>query len=625
MRLNVLLLALVASCQAFSLTTGARVAPALRRATVPCAMAAEDDERDDKVAVAQEKRLRAERLALEAERAALEAERMSLEAKAMALDSAKEQPAAAEAAAEAASPGAAADVAEATAAPPATTTGPSEAAESSSGSGWPLSGIFNLSASNASEVPTADEILKGLPPPPPLTYGSIAEMVDNFGARDDPAALQLSDAQVALARERVFDLESYYVMKVDQTFLGTIFRGNLRSNSTAAFAKVQARAAELPELSGVSFLLLDDPISPTLEDLQRDGGADERRPVFLAIPTAATVTKQGALEVVTSLAAVFATIVTTLGFALSTYLLADGGRLLEQLEQGDTAPLDAAAPIAFGIGALFAVHEIAHLLAARKHDLKVGVPVPLPSLQLGLFGCITRLCRFAPNRQALFDFAFAGPVAGGLLSFLVYCVGIVLSINLTLPPAVAENLAAAAAAVSGTPEAADAAFKAAAAIPPPDLAQLTPVVPSSLLESSLLLGAIATALLPDVTSSPAVALHPLAVVGFVGTLVNALQLLPIGKLDGGRVALAVLGQGTSGILSGTCLLLVGLSTIFGGDNPILVRARPAPPRAVPPLSSPPVAAPRFAPAANRRRHLSDRGPCARPAAPRLRRSSSSAS
>ena len=40
--------------------------------------------------------------------------------------------------------------------------------------------------------------------------------------------------------------------------------------------------------------------------------------------------------------------------------------------------------------------------------MRIGVPIPLPSLQLGLFGCITRLLTFAPNRQALLDFALAG-------------------------------------------------------------------------------------------------------------------------------------------------------------------------------------------------------------------------
>jgi membrane-associated protease RseP (regulator of RpoE activity) len=52
-------------------------------------------------------------------------------------------------------------------------------------------------------------------------------------------------------------------------------------------------------------------------------------------------------------------------------------------------------------------------------------------------------------------------------------------------------------------------------------------------------------------SSPVISLHPLAVIGFVTFLVNALQLLPIGRLDGGRVATAVLGGGQASPV--TCL------------------------------------------------------------------------
>ena len=81
---------------------------------------------------------------------------------------------------------------------------------------------------------------------------------------------------------------------------------------------------------------------------------------------------------------------------------------------------------------------------------------------------------------------------------------------------------------------------------------------------------IAQLILPNLASSPVISLHPLAVIGFVTFLVNALQLLPIGRLDGGRVATAVLGGGQAGFVSGLTLTLLGFSTLFGGDNPILL-------------------------------------------------------
>ena len=368
-------LLLPCACAAFSVTSSlCGRQPVLRLArTAPLVATADGDE--DKAAQAQEKRLRAERLALEAERAALEAEKMSLELQRLKLESAEEEdrqkiraqqkkdaegaattaaaspPAASPPAASPAAPSAPAAVSADT--PPATEADAAQeeppAAPKKQG-GWPLNLGFNLdSFENLTKGDGAS--MEGLPPPPPLTYGSIGQLAE--GKAED--ALQLSADQLALAKSRVFDIDSFYVMKAEQTFLGTIFRGNLRTNSSEAYARVVANAASLPELAGFSFLLLDDPISPTLDDLPN---AEERRPVFLAVPTDVTVRSQSPLELVSAIGALFITSVTTLGFVLSTFILADGGQMLEQLEQGETAPIDAAAPIALGIGILFVVHEV---------------------------------------------------------------------------------------------------------------------------------------------------------------------------------------------------------------------------------------------------------------------------
>jgi membrane-associated protease RseP (regulator of RpoE activity) len=43
--------------------------------------------------------------------------------------------------------------------------------------------------------------------------------------------------------------------------------------------------------------------------------------------------------------------------------------------------------------------------------------------------------------------------------------------------------------------------------------------------------------------------HPVHQPGFTGALLNALQLLPVGRLDGGRLATAALGQGSHLLVS----------------------------------------------------------------------------
>ena len=515
--------------------------------------------------IASEKRKRAEELAAKAAKADLEAEVLELQAKELSLSTALKR-AEKEAEEEAMKPAESSAAAATTAAPPVvvesvpqtssadassattTTTTTSDAAKTDQS---PVASAFNMSALLDPDA---------LPPPPPMSFGAVAYAVERSGKSE--SELQLTEAQVETCKERIFDNDSYYVTKVEQTFLGTIFRGNLRGNASHASELVAQNAEKQRSLDGYTFVLLDDPIALTLQDME---AGNERRPVFLALPTAATRISQGVPEYVAAVLGLFASVITTLGFALSTYLLADGGAMLVQLEAGDTTPLDTAAPIAIGVGLLQLLHELGHLAAAKRHNLKMGMPTVVPSLQLGLFGCVTRLLEFPKSRQALFEFALAGPLAAGSVSFLLFLIGVGLSVGLPTP--VIPEIDISAIGANSDPKALQEAAAAAAAAAKASGAELMPVVPSSLIQTSLLLGTIATAALPAM-SSEAVALHPLAVVGFVGTLVNALALLPIGRLDGGRVASAVLGQSNASLLSGVSLLLIGLSTLIGGENPV---------------------------------------------------------
>lgn len=49
--------------------------------------------------------------------------------------------------------------------------------------------------------------------------------------------------------------------------------------------------------------------------------------------------------------------------------------------------------------------------------------------------------------------------------------------------------------------------------------------------------------------------HPLAIVGITGVIVNALNLMPIGSLDGGRIAMSAFGRKAGGVLGTITLLL----------------------------------------------------------------------
>jgi membrane-associated protease RseP (regulator of RpoE activity) len=62
-----------------------------------------------------------------------------------------------------------------------------------------------------------------------------------------------------------------------------------------------------------------------------------------------------------------------------------------------------------------------------------------------------------------------------------------------------------------------------------------------------------------------VALHPLAVAGYIGLMVNALSLLPIGTTDGGRVALSIFGRQLKSAIGSFALFVVFFLGVSGSD------------------------------------------------------------
>ena len=500
-------------------------APALRASPRPAvAMLADDDDGGDAPAPssgdAAAKRLRAERLALQAERAALEAEQLELQAEQLKLETARRRGTPSD---EAAPPAPPVDSAREPATAPVSTTQPSEPASQLLPN---VTSVFNLDLDALKPNSSTAEMTMAV-------NEALAEVAKRMEAQQKEVGLD--DALVERLRAEVFDLKSFYVTDVESTVVGTVFRGNLRADADAVYQRVQDALAKAPELAEkVQLLLLPDPTPITVEQLQEIDG--ERRPVFLALPAGRIDgLMQTTPEIGLALISLGIGCFTTLGYALSSFLLSADGTLIEQLQAGDPAPLFQAAPIALGLGLVQLAHEVGHYGAASRSGVKLGVPILLPSLQLGHFGCVTRLLSFPKDRTALFDVAAAGPAVGFVLSILLYTVGLVIS--------------------PGTPAA---------------VASSNPVIPGGLLTSSLLLNTLASIFLGDVSAiGPVVELHPLALIGFTSALLNALQLLPIGRLDGGRIATAVLGQGAS-LVSALSLFSLGFSTLFFGDNPVLL-------------------------------------------------------
>lgn len=73
------------------------------------------------------------------------------------------------------------------------------------------------------------------------------------------------------------------------------------------------------------------------------------------------------------------------------------------------------------------MHDLGHIVAAKINGIEIALPVYVPSLQLGLFGSVTRFLSYPKDRKAYFDVAIAGPVFGFLSSVACIVTGIILT------------------------------------------------------------------------------------------------------------------------------------------------------------------------------------------------------
>ncbi len=208
------------------------------------------------------------------------------------------------------------------------------------------------------------------------------------------------------------------------------------------------------------------------------------------------------------LLATIATNIEAASLLLNFDLFANPGRFTEAL------------PIGAGIFTILVAHEIGHWILAQRYQIRLSWPFFLPSVQIGSFGAITRFESLLPNRKVLFDIALAGPAVGGIVSLLMLVTGLLLS-------------------HSGS------------------LFQL----PNQFFQGSILVGSLARVVLGSALQSPLVNVHPLVVIGWLGLVINALNLMPAGQLDGGRIVQAIYGRKTAGRTTIATLILLALVSL----------------------------------------------------------------
>jgi len=168
---------------------------------------------------------------------------------------------------------------------------------------------------------------------------------------------------------------------------------------------------------------------------------------------------------------------------------------------------------------ILGTHEFGHYWASRKNNIKATLPffIPAPPIFIaGTFGAFIQIKELIPDRRVLMEIGAAGPIAG----FIVAVPTLILGLSLS---------------------------------------EVTPVetLHGLTFGSSILLSVLSKLILgvTPLSTDVNIHLHPIAFAGWIGLFVTALNLLPIGQLDGGHILFS-LSRERYGLLSKAFFVLL---------------------------------------------------------------------
>lgn len=316
-------------------------------------------------------------------------------------------------------------------------------------------------------------------------------------------SIRIPKETIDILKDQVFGFDTFFVTNQEPYEGGVLFKGNLRGKAAKSYEKITIRMQDRFGDKYKLFLLInpedDKPVAVVVP-------RNTLQPETTAVPEWFAA---GAFGLVTVFTLFLRNVPALQSNLLSVFdnlnLLMDGlpGALVTALVLG--------------------THEISHILVARSTGIKLGVPYFVPSWQIGSFGAITRILNIVPNREDLLKVAAAGPIVGFSLGLVLLLLGFLL--------------------------------------PPSD--GIGVVVDASVFHESLLAGGIAKLLLGDVLKEGTpISVNPLLIWAWAGLLINAINSIPAGELDGGRISFAIWGRKASARFTAASIALLGLSSLF---------------------------------------------------------------
>jgi len=185
------------------------------------------------------------------------------------------------------------------------------------------------------------------------------------------------------------------------------------------------------------------------------------------------------------------------------------------------------APFAVTLLGILGTHEFGHYFTARFYGASVSLPYFIPApppLPFGTLGAVIVMRSPARDRNSLFDIAVAGPLAGLVVAVPALLLGLSWSRVGPIPP------------------------------------------DATTFGDSLLMRLLTYLVFGRIPEGMDVFIHPVALAGWVGLFVTALNLFPVGQLDGGRIAYALFGAWHRQVSIATFFGLLALGAAFQSVN-----------------------------------------------------------
>jgi membrane-associated protease RseP (regulator of RpoE activity) len=180
-------------------------------------------------------------------------------------------------------------------------------------------------------------------------------------------------------------------------------------------------------------------------------------------------------------------------------------------------------PFAFSLMIILLSHEFSHYFASKNHGVKATLPyfIPAPPIlsPIGTFGAFIKMKSPIITRKALIDIGASGPISGFIFSVIATVIGLNMS----------------------------------------QIVSVTKSAGGLNLGDSLLFSFLSRSIMGIVPAGHDVLLHPVAFAGWIGLFVTSMNLIPVGQLDGGHIAYALLGEKQTRL----SFLLVLFMTLLG--------------------------------------------------------------